>query len=231
MAKGPLTIALDGPAGVGKSTLAKRLAASLGLAYLDTGAMYRTVALKAIEENLPLKDAKKLGEMARNLPIRFETTKSGKDIVNRVFLENREVTREIRTQAVSDAASIVSAHTQVRKALVERQQALSGEGKGVVMEGRDIGTVVLPQASVKFFLTADARTRARRRWLELQANGEVTTLERVLRDTVERDRRDCSREDSPLQKAADAFRVSTSGKTPDELLAQMADVVKKRTGR
>lgn len=222
------SVALDGPAGVGKSTLAKMLAARLGLSYVDTGAMYRAVALRALETGLSLTDAPALESLAQALPIRFETREASGGVENRVFLEDREITREIRSQRVSEAASVLSAHPPVRRALVARQQALAREGRGVVMEGRDIGTVVLPRAEVKFFLVADARIRAERRFRELLNNGENTTLEQVYHDTVSRDERDLNRPDSPLCKAPDALEVDTSRLSPQELVNQLAGLIEQR---
>ena len=224
------SVALDGPAGVGKSTLAKMLAARLGLSYVDTGAMYRAVALRALETGLKLTDAPALEALAQELPIRFETCGAAGGIENRVFLEDREITREIRSQRVSEAASVLSAHPPVRRALVSRQQALAREGRGVVMEGRDIGTVVLPRAEVKFYLVAGAEVRAERRYRELLGNGENTTLEQVLHDTVARDERDSTRADSPLQRAPDALEVNTSNLSPQELVDQLVALIEQRLG-
>jgi len=207
-----LTIAIDGPAGSGKSTVARRVAALLGYLYLDSGAMYRAVALKALERRIALADESVLIALARETHIELNAPTAEQDAAgmkNRVFLDGREVTQEIRTAEVAQAASRLATIAGVREVLVAEQQR-AGEGGGVVMEGRDIGTVVFPQAELKIFLDASPETRAERRWKEHQEKGEEMTLLEVLAEVKERDRRDRERKVSPLVKAADAVLVDNT---------------------
>ncbi|HYA63945.1 MAG TPA: (d)CMP kinase [Candidatus Sulfotelmatobacter sp.] len=207
-----LTIAIDGPAGSGKSTVARRVAALLGYLYLDSGAMYRAVGLKALERKIPLENEAQLEALARETHIELkaptvEQERAG--LKNRVFLDGREVTEEIRRADVAQAASRLATTAGVREVLVAEQQR-AGEGGGVVMEGRDIGTVVFPRAELKIFLEASAETRAQRRWKEHQEKGDNMTLLEVLREVRERDRRDRERKVSPLVRAKDAVLVDNT---------------------
>ncbi|HKM66880.1 MAG TPA: (d)CMP kinase [Candidatus Acidoferrum sp.] len=207
-----LTIAIDGPAGSGKSTVARRVAAMLGYVYLDSGAMYRAVALKVLERKIPLEDDTQLENLARETHIELKppTAEQGAaGLKNRVFLDGREVTREIRTGEVAQAASRLATIAGVRKVLVAEQQK-AGEGGGVVMEGRDIGTVVFPRAELKIFLEASAETRAERRWMEHQEKGESLTVKQVMEEVRERDKRDRERKVSPLVRAQDAVLVDNT---------------------
>ena len=207
-----LTIAIDGPAGSGKSTVARRVAAVLGYLYLDSGAMYRAVALKALEQEIPLENEARLAELAGETHIELKPPTAEQEdagLKNRVFLDGREVTTEIRTGEVAQAASRLATIAGVREVLVAEQQR-AGAGGGVVMEGRDIGTVVFPGAELKIFLEASPETRAQRRWMEHQEKGETLTIEQVLEEVRERDRRDRERKVSPLVRAADAVLVDNT---------------------
>lgn len=202
-----ITIAIDGPSGAGKSTVARRLAQDLSYTYIDTGAMYRAVALASIERAIPLEDEEAIVALARNLRIGFAP---GPDGGQRVLLDDRDVTDEIRTKEATRLSSPVSAIPGVRRVLVAQQQAL-GAGGGVVMEGRDIGTVVFPQADLKVFLTASEEERAMRRWRERQSKGDQITVEEILQQQRERDARDSSRADSPLAAASEAVTINSDG--------------------
>jgi cytidylate kinase len=207
-----LTIAIDGPAGSGKSTVARRVAALLGYLYLDSGAMYRALALKALERKIPLEDEVKLEALAQETRIELKAPTQEQEaagLKNRVFLDGREVTQEIRRADVAQAASRLATIAGVRQVLVAEQQR-AGEGGGVVMEGRDIGTVVFPNAELKIFLEASAETRAQRRWVEHQEKGDNMTLLEVLKEVRERDKRDRERKVSPLVRAKDAVLVDNT---------------------
>jgi len=207
-----LIIAIDGPAGSGKSTVARRAAAMLGYLYLDSGAMYRAVALKALERKIPLDDDAQLEALARDTHIELKSPtpeQEAADLKNRAFLDGREVTQEIRTSEVAQAASRLATIAGVRAVLVAEQQR-AGQGGGVVMEGRDIGTVVFPNADLKIFLDASPETRAQRRWKEHQEKGEHLSLLEVLQEVRERDKRDRERKVSPLLRAADAVFVDNT---------------------
>lgn len=207
-----LTIAIDGPAGSGKSSVAHRVAEMLGYLYLDSGAMYRALALKAIESSVPLDDGPRLEALARETHIELRppsTQEAAKGVKNRVLLDGRVVTDRIRTQEVARSASRVAMVRGVRAVLVGEQQRAGASG-GVVMEGRDIGTVVFPGAELKIFLDASPEVRAERRWKEQQEKGKGMTLEEVLDDVHERDRRDRERTVSPLVRAADAVLVDNT---------------------
>lgn len=207
-----LTIAIDGPAGSGKSTVARRVAAMLGYLYLDSGAMYRAVALKALERNISLGDDAQLEALARETHVGLKAPTAEQEaagLKNRVFLDGREVTEAIRTGEVAQAASRLATIAGVREVLVAEQQR-AGQGGGVVMEGRDIGTVVFPNAELKIFLEASPEVRAQRRWREHQEKGENLTLLEVLREVHERDKRDRERTVSPLVKAKDAVLVDNT---------------------
>jgi cytidylate kinase len=208
-----LIVAIDGPSGAGKSTVAKRVAKQLGYLYIDTGAMYRAVGLKVLRSNVPLDDFQQIRALARNARIELK----GSDENYQVFLDGEEVTRDIRDEAVSQAASKVSAVSEVRRILVEAQQKM-GEAGSVVMEGRDIGTKVFPNAELKVFLDASENTRADRRFRENQHRGVQMSLGETLADIKERDDRDSRRADSPLVRANDAFYLDTSDKSIEEVV-------------
>jgi len=213
-------IAVDGPAGAGKSTVAQRLAERLGGVRLDTGAIYRTLALVAFERGIPWEDGPALGRLADGLDLRFRPDPGGQ----RVRLGERDITQEIRTPEVSRGASQVSQHAEVRAALMSLQRTLAAEGL-VVVEGRDIGTAVFPEAPVKFFLTASAEIRARRRWQELRDRGTDLPFDEVLADQHHRDTEDMQRAESPLRQARDAVVVDTTGLDVDQVVDHMARAV------
>jgi CMP/dCMP kinase len=219
----PLIIAIDGPSGAGKSTLGRRLARELGLLYIDTGAMYRAVALAAEGEGANLSDAERVAEVARRVSIRLE----GDPDSLRVILDGRDVSAEIRGEGVGGAASVVSTIPEVRREMVRRQREM-GRAGGVVLDGRDIGTVVFPSADVKFFLTAAAEERARRRFDEEQAKAREQSFEETLADINERDRRDSTRDDSPLRAASDAVLIDTTEFSVEEVFARMLQVIRER---
>lgn len=199
-------IAIDGPSGSGKSTLAKGVASRLGILYLDTGAMYRACGLKAIKTKIDTKDADQVEKMMQDIKIDI-THENGEQ---HVWLDGEDVSKEIRMPGVSVAASDVSAIPCVREAMVNLQRKIS-EGKNVVLDGRDIGSKVFPNAKYKFFLVADAEERARRRLLELQEKGVTdTTFEDVLKDIKYRDHQDTTRASSPLVKVEDAIEIDTT---------------------
>jgi cytidylate kinase len=207
-----LTIAIDGPAGSGKSSVARRVAALLGYLYLDSGAMYRALALKALERRVPLGDETQLEALAKDTHIELKPPTAELEAAgakNRVFLDGREVTREIRTSEVAQAASRLAIIAGVRRVLVAEQQR-AGSGGGIVMEGRDIGTVVFPAAELKIFLDASPEVRAERRWKEHQEKGDRLTLAEVVEEVRERDRRDRERKVSPLVRASDAVLVDNT---------------------
>jgi cytidylate kinase len=216
-----LVIAIDGPAGSGKSTIAARLAKKLGYINLESGAMYRALALKAMERSVSLDDGDALRKLAESTTIDLAPSGEG----NRVLLDARDVSQRVREADVTAAASRVSVHPLVRQLMVERQRALGQDG-GVVMEGRDIGTAVFPNAEVKVFLDADADIRAERR---LRQNGSRSTEQKqqVLAELVERDERDRKRSASPLVAAADAFILDTTHKSIDEVVAEVEQIAKK----
>jgi len=220
----PLIIAIDGPSGAGKSTLGRRLAHELGLLYIDTGAMYRAVALAVAAAGVEVSDAAAVAAVARGASIRLE----GDPDALRVLLDGRDVSEEIRGESVGHAASVVSAIPEVRRELVRRQREMGASG-GVVLDGRDIGTVVFPSADVKFFLTAVPEERARRRLDEERTRAQ--SFAETLADINERDRRDSTRDDSPLRIADDAVVIDTTELSIDEVFRRMLQVVRERRSR
>lgn len=207
-------VAIDGPAGAGKSTIARHLARHYGLLNLETGAMYRAFALKALRVEVPLDDANALQRLAAETEIQLESGENE----NRVLLDGEDVTGQIRNQTVTDAASRVSIFPAVRASMVKRQQEMATKG-GVVMEGRDIGTVVFPDAEVKIFLDAAPEVRGMRRYDQIGQKGQPSAPpEEVIRDLRARDERDRNRADSPLKPAPDAFLLDSTNLTLDEAL-------------
>lgn len=217
----PFRVAIDGPAGAGKTTTARAVAEELGFLYVDTGAMYRALAVLAVDRGLSPDDAEASAALAEAVAVAIER---GEDGAPRVRIGGRDVTERIRTAEASDGASRISIHAGVRRRLVAWQRALAEAG-GVVMEGRDIGTVVLPEAEAKVFLTASPEERARRRHRELLERGESPAFEAVLRDIRERDARDQGREEAPLRPAADAVVVDCTALGRTEQIAAVLRVV------
>ncbi|MGA9882457.1 MAG: (d)CMP kinase [Candidatus Acidiferrales bacterium] len=207
-----LIIAIDGPVGSGKSTLARRVAALLGYVYIDTGAMYRAVALKSLRRGVLLDAADQLTELAGETRIDLKADDGGQ----RVYLDGEDVTSAIRTPEVSQGASKVAVVPGVRHVLVAEQRRAGAQG-GVVMEGRDIGSVVFPDAELKIFLTASPEIRAERRWREHQQKGDAIDLPRTLEEIHERDRRDSGRASSPLIRAKGAVVVDSTAMDPEEV--------------
>jgi len=222
MSPEPYVIAIDGPAGAGKSTAARALARRLGFFLLDTGAIYRTVALSASRAQIAFSDADALGRIAESLPIRFDET-------GRVFLGDEDVSTAIRTPEMSQGASTVSAHPPVRGALLGLQRKLAARGRCVV-EGRDIGTVVLPWAPLKIFLTASPEVRARRRYDELVAKGQTVDLQKTLQEILVRDERDSTRATAPLKQADDAVLLDTSALDEPSVVDRMEALARARFG-
>jgi cytidylate kinase len=216
-------IAIDGPSGVGKSTLSKLLASELGFVNLDTGAMYRAVALAAARRGIDPDDAAALGRLADGAVIEF-VRDAGNE---RVRLDGEDVSAAIRTPEISLLTSKVSACPTVREALVRKQHAFCAQG-GFVLEGRDIGTVVCPAAEVKFFLVASAAERGRRRFLELQAKGVAVDLAKTVAEVEARDCADSNRTHSPLCRAADAVEIDTTERGIDQVLAEMLRIIRLR---
>jgi len=220
----PFIVAIDGPSGAGKSTLGRRLARELGLLYIDTGAMYRAVALAARAAGVSDSDAEGLARVAHRARIRLE----GDPDSLRVFLDGRDVSDEIRGEGAGRGASVVSAVPEVRRELVRRQRELGESGVGCVLDGRDIGTVVFPSADVKFFLTAVPEARARRRLDEERARHDARSFEATLADINERDLRDATRDDSPLRIADDAVVIDTTELSVEEVFQRMLQTVRGR---
>ncbi|HEX8795398.1 MAG TPA: (d)CMP kinase [Polyangiaceae bacterium] len=223
-------VAIDGPAGAGKSTVARRLADTLGFVFVDTGALYRTVAVAAKRAGVAWDDARSVGELANALVARGAIA-FDRDAERgvRVWLDEKDVTDAIREPDIGMGASTVSAHKAVRDALLDLQRH-AGRAGGVVLEGRDIGTVVFPDAEVKFFLTARPEVRAKRRFDELTAKGQRVTLEDTLVEVRRRDEQDTTRPVAPLKQAEDAVLIDNSDFGVDETVARMADRVRQRSG-
>lgn len=211
-----MIIAIDGPSGAGKSTLAKRLAKQLGFIYLDTGAMYRALALKVLREGIDLSDDALLAEVVISTDIDLRENAGRLE----VLLDGRDVAAEIRTPEVSQMASRISASKSVRARMLELQQAVGQRGS-LVAEGRDIGTVIFPEAEVKVFLDASARERARRRYQELKAAGREVDFDATLKEMEERDRRDSERALAPLRRADDAMVIDSSDLDADAVAAMV----------
>jgi cytidylate kinase len=222
-------VAIDGPTAAGKSTVARGVARRLGLLYVDTGAMYRSVAVIALRRAIDLGDADAVTRLADSMVIEFRPVATSGEPGNRVLVDGEDVTEAIRTPEASDAASRVSVIAGVREAMVTRQRVMGTDG-GVVMEGRDIGTVVFPDADVKVFLNASLEARARRRHAELLARGQTVDLEEVRRSEAERDRRDETRTHSPLRPAEGAVVLDTTTTTAEEVAEAIVRIVRERIG-
>jgi len=221
----PFIVAIDGPAGAGKSTVSKLLARRLGFALVDTGAIYRSVALMARREGIASDDDARLGELLARIHIHFQVV--GEE--NRVFLDGQDVSSEIRAPEISMSASQVSSRPVVRAGLLALQRRLALEAeKGAILEGRDIGTVVFPDADAKFFLQASPEVRARRRFEELFQKGVEATLKQVLADQMQRDKDDSARAVAPLKAAEDAIRVDSSALPLSEVVHEMEEEIQRR---
>ena len=215
-------IAIDGPAGAGKSTIAKKIAKQKGYIYVDTGAMYRAMALYLIEEKVKKEDSRQISEKCKTADITIQY-EAGEQVV---LLNGRNVNGLIRTEEVGNMASVSSANPDVRTKLVELQQQLAST-TSVVMDGRDIGTCVLPEADIKIYLTASSAVRAKRRYEELTAKGQSCDLDVIEKDIIERDERDMKRELSPLKQAEDAILLDSSCLTIDEVVSKIMEIVEK----
>lgn len=213
-----ITIAVDGPAGAGKSTIAKRVAKKLSIEYIDTGAMYRALTLKVLKEGLDPESVEDVISIMENTSIDF--------INNHIYLDNKQVDKEIRENIISKNVSYIAKIKEVREAMVKIQQKLAST-KSVIMDGRDIGTVVLPNADFKFFVIASVEERARRRYKELIEKGEEKiSYEEIKKEIENRDRIDSTRETSPLIKSEDAYLLDTTNKTIDECVDEIISVIK-----
>lgn len=216
-----INIAIDGPSASGKSTIAKRLAKALGYVHIDTGAMYRCVAYLAIKSNIDLSDEESLGKMAETMDIELSTD-------GRVFLDQEDVTEAIRNEDISVGASKVSIYANVRRAMVKRQQKMA-ETKGFIVDGRDIGTVVLPDAELKIFQTASATSRAKRRYKENLQKGINSDFELLKNEIEQRDFQDTHRKESPLKKADDAIEIDTSDMTVEQVVSKIISLISERS--
>lgn len=219
-----ISIAIDGPAGAGKSTIARKLAAELGYRYVDTGAIYRTVAYFLDLWGVSPKDVDGVERYIDELTIEIAYDDDG---LQHMLMNGMDVTEDIRTQEISQKASLVSAHVCVREMLLDMQRDLA-KHNDVIMDGRDIGTVVLPKATVKIFLTASAEVRAKRRSEELIAKGQKANYQKILQEIQQRDHQDTHREIAPLKLARDSIKVDTSDMNIDEVVAAIKDIVAKK---
>lgn len=218
-----MIIAIDGPAGAGKSEISRQLAAKLGFAYLDTGSMYRAIGLKAIRLNVPQDDESAIADMLKTTDLSVHCSANGAPVI---MMDGKDVTGLLRTQDVSEASSCVSALPVVRAWLLDKQRALASGGS-VIMDGRDIGTQVLPNADVKIYLTASPEVRAQRRADQLKSNGVLCDYDTILREVNERDWSDMHRAISPLTRADDAHLVDSSDMTIDEVVGAIMQYVKR----
>lgn len=216
-----LAIAIDGPVGVGKSTIAKLLARKLGIMYVDTGAMYRTVAYYCIQNNIDITSSAQVENCLDSINIQL----THKNSTQKIFLNGKDVTDAIRTQSIADTTSIIAANPAVRDKLVQLQRKIA-EGTSIVMDGRDIGSQVLPGAQVKIYLDASPEVRARRRMLQLKSKGQPAHFPTILKETKMRDTRDTTRDISPLVKTPDAFYINSSNISQKEVVAMIMELVK-----
>ncbi|HTN43108.1 MAG TPA: (d)CMP kinase [Nitrospiria bacterium] len=225
----PLIIAIDGPAGSGKSSAARLLAKTLGYLYLDTGALYRAVGWKALKEGVSVQDEEALESLCSRLELTVRPDGEGM----RVYLDGRDITGEIRTPDVSRAAAAVAVVAAVRRRLLGIQRRMGSEvgaRGGIVVEGRDIGTVVFPEATVKFFLNASPEVRVKRRYEELRQQGMTVDLTQTRQEIDTRDLKDSSRELAPLKVAEDAIRIDSTGQTLEDVVSTMAEAIQQKTG-
>lgn len=222
MSKG-LQVAIDGPASAGKSTVAKRVAKKFGYVYCDTGAMYRAVTLAALQNGILMEKTAEIAQLAKQIKISFEPAEPEQ----RVFINGQEVTRDIRLPKVAENVSAVAAIPEVRQEMTKQQREIASEG-GIVMDGRDIGTTVLPDAPVKIFMVATAYERARRRYVENKQKGITTSSLEELQKAIElRDKKDSTRKVSPLTQASDAVKLDTTNLTIDEVVDKISMIIKK----
>ena len=221
-----INIAIDGPAGAGKSTVAKQVADQLGYLYIDTGAMYRAITLKAIQKGIDVHDQEQLAALLEQSDIRLEAGSDGQ----KVYIDNEDVTSAIRVREVTNQASVVASHEKIRLALQQLQRELA-RNKGVVMDGRDIGTYVLPDAEVKIFLSASITERAQRRFLELQQKGQPVSLSELQEEIRKRDERDSQREVAPLRKAENALEIDSTGLTIEQVVQQIVGAVQQKLSK
>ena len=220
-----ISVAIDGPSGAGKSTLAKRLAGDMGYVYVDTGAMYRAIGLYTLRQGKDPKDAAAVEALLPQINMEAKPAPGGQQML----LNGEDVTAEVRREEVGMAASAVSAHPAVRAFLLEKQREMA-RSQNVLMDGRDIGTVVLPDATVKIFLTAAAEARAQRRMKELVEKGQPKSFEAVLADVLQRDLQDSTRAAAPLKQAEDAIRLDTTYLDFDESFERMKEIILRRAG-
>lgn len=225
MTKQYYSVAIDGPAGAGKSTMARRAAETLGIVYVDTGAIYRTVAYAVTIKGIVPTDQAAVAALLPELALELMWTPDG---VQHMILDAQDVTELIRQPDISQVASVVSAIPSVREFLLNTQRDIA-KGHSVIMDGRDIGTVVLPEADVKIFLSASAEVRAKRRWLQLQAMPRQTSFEEVLQEIIERDNRDTNRAIAPLRPAEDAVLLDTSNLTLEESVSKILSIIREKT--
>ena len=226
MSKHTISIAIDGPSGAGKSTLAKSLASTLKFLYVDTGAIYRTIGLYAFQSKIQPEEKQAVIAFLPQLSVQILY---GEDGLQHMILNGQDVTKEIRLPEISMYASVVSAYPEVRHYLLEMQREFARKNN-VIMDGRDIGTVVLPDADVKIFLTASPEARAHRRCLELQQRGTAESYEKVLQDILQRDRQDSSRATAPLKQAEDAVLLDTTELSFEESKAELLRIIREKTG-
>lgn len=223
MHKKGLQVAIDGPASAGKSTVAKIVAKNFNYIYVDTGAMYRSITYKAIQNNINLNDENKIVELLHKTKITFTPGNP----VQHVFIDGEEVTDKIRSEKVTNNVSTVAALSLIRRELVKRQQEIAKDG-GVIMDGRDIGTTVLPNADLKIFLIASVKERAERRYIENQKKGINITLEELKKEIEVRDYKDSHRKVSPLKKAKDAIEIDTTSLSIEQVSDKISSLIKKR---
>ncbi len=221
-----MQIAIDGPAGAGKSSVAKEVARRLGLVYLDTGAMYRAITLKALNEGVDVNDGQMLSHLTKNCKLEVVYDDN---LGNRIVMDGDDITEEIRAPRVNQKVSMVAKSPEVRKELVHLQRAIAKKTGGIIMEGRDIGTNVLTGAPFKFFLSADVEERARRRWLEMKEKNVEVPFEELLEEIAMRDRIDQEREDDPLRAAPDACVIDTTAFSFEEVVQKLLEMIRSAT--
>jgi len=224
--KDHIIIAIDGPAGAGKSTIAKEVARRFSLLYIDSGAMYRAVAWKALREKVNLSDEQAVAGLAKALRIKLKPDRS----ITRVFADEEEITGEIRRPEITDASSKIATIGLVRETMVKQQQAMA-RASGVVMEGRDIGTIVFPETPLKFYLDASTRERARRRRKDLEQAGFPVNLDDLEREVRDRDERDSSRSESPLKRVKDAMYIDTTAMSAEEVVQAICERIESFGGK